>query len=140
MSLDLRNCPRCGKLFAYDGKHKLCEVCRKDEEDDYQKVKEYLWDNAGATIDEVHEKTGVPRDTIIKFVKEERLLSEGLDIEIDLECERCGAPILHGRFCEKCKAELVSGFSEDDKKKKEEKKSVKNDMFIKDRIKKKKEK
>ncbi|ACL70466.1 TIGR03826 family flagellar region protein [Halothermothrix orenii] len=135
--MNLKNCPKCGKLFAVQGSEKICPVCKKEEEDDFQKVKEYLWDNPGATIEEVHEETGVERETIIKFVKEDRLIAEGLDLEILLECERCGDPITHGRFCEKCQQELVEGLSPTPRKKKKPRKKTKrtrDKMFIADRV------
>jgi flagellar operon protein (TIGR03826 family) len=141
MKMDLRNCPQCGKLFAYTGSNKLCPVCRQTEEDDYKKVRDYLWDHPGATIEMVHEETGVERELIIKFIKEERLIAEGITIDFELECERCGTPIKQGRFCKKCQAELVKGFKEGTSKKSQKsnrKKRVEDRMYIADRIKKKK--
>ncbi|MFW6238873.1 MAG: TIGR03826 family flagellar region protein [Halanaerobiales bacterium] len=138
---EIKNCPKCGKLFSYDGVNKLCEVCRQEEETDFQKVKTYLWDNPNATIEEVHEKTGVKRERIIKFIREDRLIAEGLEITFDLECERCGTPIQSGRFCERCKKELVDGFSGDEKENKKSKKKKKDteikqtgEMYTRDRI------
>ncbi len=141
--MNLKNCPQCGKLFAADGSHKICPVCRRDEEGDFNKVKEYLWDNPHATIEEVHEDTGVERETIIKFVREDRLIAEGIELDLILECERCGAAISHGRFCENCQQELIDGFNPDlkrkDKKKEKEKRDPeeesKGQMFMADRIK-----
>lgn len=135
--MDLRNCPRCGKLFAYDGTHKLCPVCRNDEEEDFQKVKDYLWDNPHATIEKVHEETGVERETIIKFIKDNRLIAEGIELDFLLECERCGAPISHGRYCEKCRQKLLEGFSMDYPEEQIRKKErTKDKMFVVDRIRK----
>jgi len=142
--MELRNCPRCGRLFSYDGTHNLCAVCREEEEDDYTKVKNFLWDNPHATIEEVHEETEVERDTIIKFIKDGRLIADGLEIEYTLKCERCGAPISEGRFCNKCKQELLSGFDPKSNTKdiedEEKGKKGSDEMFIVDRIKKKKDK
>ncbi len=58
-----------------------------------KKVKDYLWDNPGASIDEVHEETGVDREIIIKFVKEDRLIADGIDVDLLISCERCGREI-----------------------------------------------
>ncbi|MFW6386512.1 MAG: TIGR03826 family flagellar region protein [Bacillota bacterium] len=128
---EIKNCPKCGKLFSYDGVSKLCEVCREEEETKFQKVKEYLWDNPNATIEEVHEETGVERERIIKFIREDRLIAEGLEITFELECERCGTPIQSGRFCERCKQDLVDGFTSDGKDKKKKKKKKKQDPEVK---------
>ena len=137
--MELRNCPQCGKVFAFDGTHKVCDVCREDEEIKFQRVKEYLWEHPKASIDEVHEETEVEKELIIKFVKDDRLVAEGIDIDIVLECERCGSPITSGRFCNKCQQELVSGFGGGDKKSKKKKpvsRNNQNRMFTSDRIKK----
>lgn len=137
--MDLRNCPHCGKIFSYDGTSKVCNVCRNNEESDFQKVKDYLWDNPNATIEEVHTETEVERELIIKFVREGRLLSEGIDFDFMVECERCGLPIPSGRFCNKCQQELLNGFSSNKKKKtdKEDKpaKNANDKMFIANRVK-----
>lgn len=136
--MELKNCKKCGKLFSPNASEKVCPVCRNEEEEKFQKVKEYLWDNPNATVEEVHEATGVEEELIIKFVKEDRLIAEGIDIDMLLECERCGTQIKSGRFCESCKEELVSGLSGDkDKKKKDKKKDKKSkqqQMYTKDRI------
>ena len=134
--MELRNCEKCGQLFTYDGIHKLCPNCREEEEDKFKKVKDYLWENPNSTINKVSEETGVDREIIVKFVKEDRLASEGLEIETEeLKCERCGASISHGTLCDKCRKELINGFSSKSKKEsKKKKKDSKDDMFIKNRI------
>lgn len=123
--MKLRNCVKCGKLFSPQTGEKVCPVCRKEEENEFEKVKNYLWDNPHATIEEVHEETEVEKDTIMKFVKDERLVSEGIDVDWEHECERCGKPISHGRFCASCQKELLNGFGSDSKDKKEKKKEQK---------------
>src|SRR5690554_5460937 len=122
IKMDIRNCPRCGKVFAYTGNSRLCPVCRNQEEDKFQKVKEYLWEHPNATIEMVHEETKVERELIIKFVREDRLLAEGITLDLDLKCERCGKSIKSGRFCKNCQDELLQGLKGKDKKddKKEE--------------------
>jgi len=145
--VDLKNCKKCGSLFSPDHGENICQVCRNEEEEKYQKVKEYLWDFPNATVEEVHEETGVEKELIIKFVKEGRLLADGLNVDLLLECERCGTQIESGRFCQSCKDELVSGLSESDrsKKKKKEKKDKSSGgkdqkMYTEDRIKRRKKK
>lgn len=110
MSLDLRNCPNCGRLFAKKPGVDFCPVCLDTEEEDFQKVKSFLWDHPNSTIEVVHEKTGVSRERIIKFIRDDRLIAEGLTLDYTIECERCGTLIPSGRFCKKCQDELVKGF------------------------------
>ena len=137
--MELRNCEKCGQLFTYDGIHKVCPNCREEEEDNFKKVKDYLWEHPNSSIEKVSEETGVEKDIIIKFVKEDRLASEGLDIKAEVKCERCGASISQGTLCNRCRKELIDGLSPKAKdKSKKKKKSKKDDMFLKDRVKKRK--
>ncbi|MFW5790992.1 MAG: flagellar protein [Bacillota bacterium] len=140
--MELKNCKECGKLFSPVAGEDRCHVCRDDNELKYQKVKDYLWDNPGATIDQVHEETGVDKDTIIQFVKDDRLIADGIDANFFVHCERCGREIESGRYCKSCKQELVDGLTRGiAKKNKEEKKSSKKDdqrMYTSERIRKRK--
>ena len=107
--MDVRNCTRCGKIYQYDGM-KICPTCRKEDEKDYQTVKDYLKDNPGADISLVHEDTKVGIDKIIDFLRQGRLeVGEGGNLLID--CEICGVPIRTGRFCSKCTNELQQELS-----------------------------
>lgn len=140
--MKLRNCIKCGKLFAPKTGEKICPVCRQEEESDFEKVKDFLWDNPKATIEKVHEETGVERDTIMKFVKEDRLIAEGIDVDWDHECERCGKAISHGRFCASCQRELINGLgggssAEEEKDDKAKKQDIKyrGKMYTSERIK-----
>lgn len=98
---ELRNCRKCGKMFTYTGGSVFCTLCIRREEEAYQKVKEYLYDNPGASMNEVSEATGVSVEKILRFLREGRLeIVEGS--AIILECERCRRPIRTGRFCNDC--------------------------------------
>ncbi|ADQ41183.1 Flagellar operon protein YvyF [Caldicellulosiruptor acetigenus I77R1B] len=127
--MDVRNCRRCGKIYLYDGSP-ICPQCRKEEEEDFKKVKEYLYDHPGATLPEVSNATGVSPEKILRFLKEERLEIVG-ESNIILECERCGKAIKTGRLCDECKKEVGTRFLSylDDKKLQESKK--KNEEFAK---------
>ena len=102
--MNVRNCTRCGKIYNYDG-FKVCPTCRKDDEKDFQKVKEYLYENPGANIPEVSEATEVDAKKIIDFLRAGRLEIAD-DSNLILECENCGTSIRTGRFCDKCASGL----------------------------------
>ena len=104
---DLRNCPRCGKLFAYIGRA-ICNRCVEQEEEEFKVVKEYIYDNPGATVFEVSDVTGVAVEKILRFLREERLEITSENSNLILECEKCGAPIKTGRYCEQCRASLTN--------------------------------
>lgn len=102
--MDVRNCTRCGSIYSYDG-FNICIQCRKEDEEDFQKVKEYLNENPGANTNEVSKETGVEASKIIKFLRQGRLeISDESNIMLD--CERCGTSIKTGRFCQNCALEI----------------------------------
>ena len=102
--MDIRNCSRCGEIYVYDG-FNICINCRREDEEDFQKVKMYLEENPGANIMEVSEGTKVDSKKIINFLKEGRLEITD-ESNIILSCERCGRSIRTGRFCNACVVEL----------------------------------
>jgi len=102
--MNIKNCVRCGRIYVYDG-YSLCIDCRRADEEDFNKVKEYLDENPGANVMEVSEATGVETKKIIQFLREGRLEVKD-ETNLILDCERCGKPIKTGRFCEKCSKEM----------------------------------
>lgn len=102
--MNVRNCTRCGRIYNYDG-FKICPTCRRGDEEDFQKVKDYLYENPGANIQEVHEATEIESSKIIDFLREGRLeIGDGSNLI--LECEKCGTSIRTGRFCDRCASGL----------------------------------
>jgi flagellar operon protein (TIGR03826 family) len=106
---EIRNCPRCGKIFTYLGRP-ICSKCVEIEENEFKLVKEYIYDNPGATISEVSQETGVTVEKIMRFLREERLEIKSENCNLLLECEKCGRSIKTGRFCEKCKEQINKDF------------------------------
>ena len=102
---ELRNCPQCGRVFSYLGRN-LCPRCLDKEEDEFKLVRHYIRENPGATITETAEGTGVAEQTILRFVRDGRLVSQGLRSSVVLECDRCGRSITEGRYCVSCQQEL----------------------------------
>lgn len=108
--MDVRNCPRCGNIFLYGGL-RLCENCRKIEEQEFEIVKAYLQKNPGTTVEKVAEDTGVSLQQIMSFVRNGRLSEEAKNITgTVLFCERCEKSILEGRLCLECQRELTETF------------------------------
>ncbi|MCT4605027.1 MAG: MerR family transcriptional regulator [Marinisporobacter sp.] len=109
---EIRNCKECGRIFQYTGVSKICTRCQKKEDNDFNVVREYIYENQGATLTEVSEETGVDEDKILRFLREGRLEIVGEDSALILECERCGKGIRTGRFCDECAHELEKGLKE----------------------------
>ena len=98
--MQAKNCPRCGKLFN-EIKSPVCPACEKAEEDDFQRVREYIGENELSTLQEISEATGVRAKKIIQYIKDGRLeVTNGMNGEI--VCESCATPLRRGRFCDKC--------------------------------------
>lgn len=107
--MEVRNCKECGKLFNYMEGMPICPACSKKLEEKFVKVKEYVYDNPGASINQVAEENDVTVKQIKRWVREERLCFAD-NSDIGIECEKCGAMIKTGRFCQKCKKQLENSF------------------------------
>jgi len=93
---------------------RLCAECTLKLDQDFIEIREYLYDNEGAGIEEVSEATGVSRKSILFLLKEERLLvgDENGNANAILTCEVCKKPIHTGRMCAGCKKEVLSALQE----------------------------
>lgn len=104
---EIINCEKCGRMFQSAAGVKRCGRCRESDDDMYKVVREYIYDNPGATVPEVSEATDVPEKKILNFLREGRLETKGDTMLI--ECEKCGDPIPTGKMCDKCNQELTKG-------------------------------
>ncbi|MCR5792807.1 MAG: flagellar protein [Lachnospiraceae bacterium] len=107
--MDVRSCKECGKLFNYVSGLPLCPACNKLMDDKFAVVKQYIYDNPGAGINEVSRENDVSTAVIKRWIREERL-SFAENSEIGIDCERCGKMIRSGRYCENCKTEMQRSF------------------------------
>ena len=101
--MELSTCIECGRSFGSKNGEKLCKRCsEKKVDDDFKKVRDYLYDHPGADISDVSEHTGVEEKIILKLLRQDRI--EVVDEENSiLKCKSCGKPIKSGRLCEECK-------------------------------------
>lgn len=74
------------------------------EEEDFHKVKEYLYDYPNSSIDEVSEQTEVEQDVISEWIKDGRLEAKG--ITISYPCSICAKPIHVGKICARCQKQF----------------------------------
>lgn len=134
--MEIRNCPQCGKVFAYIRRN-LCPECMQKEEESFQVIRDYIRNHPGSTVLSVAENTGVKEDVILRFLREGRLESGTVLLaESSLRCEMCGSSISSGKLCEKCANKLRKGFAGEIKQEqKEESQDHKPKMYTLDRIK-----
>ncbi len=103
----LRNCRKCNRLFSAAEGVSLCSRCNDEVDDEFTKVREYIYDNKSASVKDVSHNTGVETDIILKWIREGKIvLGDHSSISF---CERCDAPSDGNRFCPKCVHELSVG-------------------------------
>lgn len=90
---------------------RICPACRNQLEEKFQEVKEYIRENKGAGIPQISKDCEVETSQIHQWIREERLVFSD-DSPIGISCEKCGATIKTGRFCEKCKAQMVNNLKD----------------------------
>lgn len=106
----IKNCPRCKKIFTPLNNNLLCPNCIKEEEDEFQRVRNYVRENRGVDIHLTSEATQVSVKKIIRYLREGRLeVTEGM--QDFLKCEKCGVPIRTGRFCKNCMDKMSEGLT-----------------------------
>ena len=105
--MEIRNCKQCGRLFNYLNGRPICPECKKELEDKFAQVKQYIREHGGATINEVAEDNDVDIKQIKQWVREERLVFSS-DSPLSIECENCGAPIKTGKYCPQCMAKMAA--------------------------------
>lgn len=103
--MEVKNCSTCGKIFNSVMDVKRCSECRKGDEVKFKMIREYLYDNPGASIEEVSEHLDIDRIKILHFLREGRIETVGDQMVIN--CEHCGILITHGKYCEKCSREIA---------------------------------
>ena len=104
--MNVRNCRKCGKIFNYAIGPIICPSCKEALEAKFKEVKEYVQNNRNATVAAVSEACEVEPGQIQQWIREERLQFAD-DSPIKVSCESCGTMIGSGRFCEKCKTNIV---------------------------------
>jgi predicted amidophosphoribosyltransferase len=105
-------CVRCKRMFTYLGYgHYYCPACKKIDEVDFTKVKEYIYENGTASAMAVSEHTGVSLERITQYLKEGRLEIPELS-PIFIKCEMCATDIRSGRLCPSCAGKLTKPLKE----------------------------
>jgi flagellar operon protein (TIGR03826 family) len=118
--MKIRQCSQCKGIFQSFGEETVCPRCMEEMDQQYVKVRDYLYEHPRAGIVELSKETQVDEKMILRFLKEERLiLAEPTEY---LRCASCGTPISSGRYCENClksiKNEIDRLIPDDDGKKK----------------------
>lgn len=103
--MNVINCRRCGKLFNYIAGPQICPRCKEKNEEKFQEVKKFIQQNRRCSMQEVCEECDVEPSQVQTWIRQERL-QFAEDSPIKVNCEKCGAMISSGRFCDKCKNDM----------------------------------
>ena len=104
--MEVRNCRNCRRLFNYITGPRLCPECRAELDKKFVEVKEFIEEHKNATVNMVSEELDVSVQQINQWIREERL-SFSEDSAVMIQCEKCGANIRTGRYCDACKTSLA---------------------------------
>ena len=108
--MGLKYCSECGKIYL-ENPIGICLDCQEAEESLAERVTEFLREKGKATLDEVHEATGVKHKVILRLIRTGRISTEH-DFEVFFNCESCGKPIPEGRYCDSCSNKLSTALQE----------------------------
>ena len=103
--MSLASCPKCKKLFQKVRKN-ICPACEAADEDHYETIRKYLSEHPGQNAEQVSEGSGVPIDTVLRFIEEGRVEAQG--VAANVKCGQCGAPAISTtkRLCQACLEKL----------------------------------
>ena len=108
--MNVRNCRKCGRMFNYITGMPVCPTCREAMEAKFQEVKEYIREHKGAGINEVADACEIETAQITQWLREDRL-ELAADSAVMINCEKCGAPIRSGKYCDKCRANMTNSLN-----------------------------
>lgn len=110
--LNVKVCTFCGRLFQSTGPN-ICPECSVKLDEDFLKVREYLYDNPGhVDVLDIVNNTGVSEKAVLRLIKDGRIARKVSEGDTDLRCAICGAPISSGRLCRRCMDEWKTGMGE----------------------------
>jgi flagellar operon protein (TIGR03826 family) len=105
MSMNVANCPKCGRVFVKSNLADICQACLKASDIQCEACIKYLRENRGISLQELSDQTEVPMATIIKFMREGRI-SVMSNRNISYPCEVCGTDIRERSMCDSCRQKL----------------------------------
>ena len=103
-------CEKCGgRLKSVRSGEYRCEKCGATEYDDFGKIRLFLDEHGPASKEEIALATGVEREIIVEYIKEQRL--QAADTTHNQTCVVCGAKIAYGTICADCAGTKAKGYA-----------------------------
>lgn len=94
----------------YKASRELCNKCFKIEDEIFQRTRNFLRANPGATIEQASRFVGCSVDLITSFITTGRLARAGIR-KIAHECQLCCTIIYEGNICSSCEKILLEQLS-----------------------------
>lgn len=91
----------CGKEFFPTLGVTKCEECLKKDMELQQQVREYVEKHPGVTVVDVSKLFSISPTRVRQMIRND-VIQFSDNSAIKIACEKCGAPIIGGRFCDKC--------------------------------------
>jgi hypothetical protein len=103
--MSLARCQTCKKLYQKTRKT-ICPACEELEQGHYEAVRTYLSEHPDQVAEQVSEATGVPLETVFRFIEEGRIEAQGKGPKA--LCGHCGEPAINStkRLCQSCLEKL----------------------------------
>ena len=123
---EIANCPECGNIFVRTSTRAVCDTCYREDLKKLEKVLNFLKKrtNRQATLEEVEEGTGVPIETIERFIKTGKIRITSLP-NLGYPCKQCAALIREGGLCATCLKDLSGQVQRSEEAKQAEKEVAK---------------
>ena len=104
----IRNCIKCGKIFAAMNNEKVCKDCVQKEKDFEEHVVSYIRENPGKGVKEVMEATGASEKLMRRMIQDGIFSNAAINrVEgATYPCMSCGRPITNGTYCTDCLSRL----------------------------------
>lgn len=112
--MDIKTCRNCGRIFQSRGAY-ICPDCMHEIDAKFVKVRNYMYENPKASIEEICEENDVTAEMVMSWLREGRLIVADNAVPL-INCSSCGKPIVSGRLCVECTSGLntrVSSTSRD---------------------------
>lgn len=104
VQLESANCPSCGVIFRINARG-ICQNCIVSVEMEISSCAQLLKKERKLTVVELSEKTGVPVQKIITFIRDNKLIIADYP-NINYACDLCGNGIRKGSLCIPCKTRI----------------------------------
>ena len=103
--LNIKNCVRCNRIFVPVGAEKICSDCRAEELELEERVKSYVRDHPGITVNQLIEGSGAPRTLVWRMIQQGQFENSSLK-DAKYPCGNCGKIITRGTYCSECMSKL----------------------------------